>query len=60
MGIRLLLMAAAFIIMIAAIVNYTIIISQGTSRMGVYLELVAIGLIAIAVSIIGYKEKRKK
>jgi len=59
-SIRLILIGAAFMVMLAAIVNYSMIIGEGTSKMGVYLELVAIGLIAVAVSILGYKEKRKQ
>jgi len=57
--VRLLLIAAAFLIMIAAGVNYMMIIGNGEGKLGVILELIAMALIASAVGLLGYKEKRK-
>lgn len=53
-------MAAAFIIMVAAIYNYYMIVTNGESKFGVILELISMALIASAVGLLGYNEKRKK
>ncbi len=58
--VRLILMLAAFLIMIAAVTNLLMIRNHGDDIYGVYLEIAAIGVIAVALSIIGYKDKRKK
>lgn len=57
--VRLLLIAASFFIMIGAMFNYYMIISHGDDKYGVILELIAMALIASAVGLLGYKEKRK-
>lgn len=51
-------MAAAFIIMVAAVVNYYMIVNNGEGKFGVILELISMALIASAIGLIGYKEKR--
>lgn len=57
--VRLLLIFAAFLIMIAALFNYYMITIHGDDKYGVFLELFAMGVIAISAGIISYQEKRK-
>ncbi|MGB5988495.1 MAG: hypothetical protein WBG43_01980 [Marinifilaceae bacterium] len=59
-SVRLALMLAAFLIMIAAVTNLLMIRSHGDDIYGVYLEIAAIGVIGLALSIMGYNDKRKK
>jgi hypothetical protein len=57
--IRLVLMLAAFLIMIGAVVNYYMIKEGVDDVYGVYLELGSMALIAAAIGILDYNKKRK-
>lgn len=50
----------AFVVLVAFIVNYSMIVGHGDSIAGCYLELVAIVLLTITVGYIVITEKRKK
>lgn len=49
----------AFVVLIAFVVNYSMIVGNGDSIVGCYLELAAIVLLTVTVGYIVIKEKKK-
>lgn len=58
--IKILLLLAAFLIMVGSVVNLYNIANTDASRLGVYLDLSAMALIAAAVGYISFKERKTK
>ncbi len=58
--IKILLILAAFLIMVASVVNLYNIANTDASRLGIYLDLIAMAIIASAVGFISFKEKNTK
>lgn len=57
--IKILLILAAFLIMVASVINLANTI-PGASKLGIYLDLCAMGFIAACVGIISFKEKNTR
>jgi len=58
--IKILLILAAFLIMVGSVVNLYSIANTDTSRLGIYLDLCAMAIIASAVGYISFKERNTK
>lgn len=58
--IKILLILAAFLIMVGSVVNLYNIANTDASRLGVYLDFSAMAFIAAAVGYISFKERKTK
>lgn len=58
--IKILLILAAFLIMVGSVVNLYNTANTDASRLGIYLDLCAMAFIAASVGIISFREKNTK